>query len=176
MRGLQRWIGPTVATVAAMVSCNTALAHVTVQPKDAPANSYAHLVFTVPHGCNGSATTALRIRLPDGILSAKPQMKQGWKVDIKSRKLDAPAQGPHGKSITDVVEEVAWRGGPLPDNLYDTFGLIVRLPDKAGQTLYFPVVQECEQGVDRWIEIPSAGESSDKLHSPAPAVRLKAKQ
>jgi uncharacterized protein YcnI len=159
-----------------MAACNAALAHVTVQPKDAPADSYAHLVFTVPHGCNGSATTALRIKLPDGILSVKPQMKPGWQVEIKSRKLDAPAQGPHDKSITDVVDEVAWRGGPLPDNLYDTFGLIVRLPDKAGQTLYFPAVQECEQGVERWIEIPSAGQGSDKLRTPAPAVRLKAKQ
>jgi uncharacterized protein YcnI len=176
MRASRQWIGRVIAMAAAMTLCNTAQAHVTVQPADAPVNSYAHLVFTVPHGCNGSATTALRIRLPDGILSAKPQMKPGWTVDIKNRKLDAPAQGPHGKSVTDVVEEVAWRGGPLPDNLYDTFGLIVRLPDKAGQTLYFPVVQECEQGVERWIEIPSAGAGSDKLRSPAPMVHLKAKQ
>lgn len=175
-RVLRLWISPAVAVATAMASCNAALAHVTVQPADAPANSYAHLVFTVPHGCNGSATTALRIRLPDGIPSAKPQMKPGWNVDIRTRKLDAPAQGPHGKSIIDVVDEVAWRGGPLPDNLYDTFGLIVRLPDKVGQILYFPVVQECEQGVERWIEIPSAGEGSGKLRTPAPAVRLKAKQ
>jgi uncharacterized protein YcnI len=169
------WIGTVIAAAAAVVSCNAARAHVTVQPADAPANSYAHLVFTVPHGCNGSATAALRIKLPEGILSAKPQMKPGWNVEIKSRKLEAPVQGPHGKSITDVVDEVAWRGGPLPDNLYDTFGLIVRLPDKPGQSLYFPVVQECEQGVERWIEIPSAGQGSDSLRAPAPAVHLKAK-
>lgn len=175
MRALRMGIGSTIAAAAAMVSCHAALAHVTVQPADAPANSYAHLVFTVPHGCSGSATTALRIKLPEGILSAKPQMKPGWNVEIKSRKLEAPVQGPHGKSITDVVEEVAWRGGPLPDNLYDTFGLIVRLPDKAGQDLYFPVVQECEQGVERWIEIPSAGQDSEKLRAPAPVVRLKTK-
>ncbi|ABE62991.1 nuclear export factor GLE1 [Nitrobacter hamburgensis X14] len=174
-RDSRLWIGTVIAAVAAVASCNAARAHVTVQPADAPANSYAHLVFTAPHGCNGSATTALRIKLPEGILSAKPQMKPGWNVEIKSRKLEAPVQGPHGKSITDVVDEVAWRGGPLPDNLYDTFGLIVRLPDKPGQSLYFPVVQECEQGVERWIEIPSAGQGSDNLRAPAPAVHLKAK-
>ena len=172
---LRLWIGSAIATAAAVVSCNAALAHVTVQPADAPADSYAHLVFTVPHGCSGSATTALRIKLPEGILSAKPQMKPGWNVEIKSRKLEAPVQGPHGKSITDVVDEVAWRGGPLPDNLYDAFGLIVRLPDRAGQDLYFPVVQECERGVERWIEIPSAGQDSEKLRAPAPVVRLKTK-
>lgn len=174
MRAVRLWTCSAIAAAVAVASCNAALAHVTVQPADAPADSYAHLVFTVPHGCNGSATMALRIKLPDGILSAKPQMKPGWKVEIKSRKLDAPVQGPHGKSVTDVVDEVAWHGGPLPDNLYDTFGLIVRLPDKAGQSLYFPAVQECEQGVERWIEIPSAGQDADKLRAPAPAVRLKA--
>ncbi|WP_425904777.1 YcnI family protein [Nitrobacter sp. TKz-YC02] len=173
-RALGSWIGSAIAAAAAMISCNAALAHVTVQPADAPADSYAHLTFTVPHGCNGSATTALRIKLPDGILSAKPQMKPGWNVEIKSRKLDTPAQGPHGKTVTDVVEEVTWRGGPLPDNLYDTFGLVVRLPDKTGQSLYFPAVQECEQGDQRWIEIPQVGRTSEKLRTPAPVIRLKA--
>ena len=170
--GLPIW---GVALAVALACASAASAHVTVQPADAPADSYAQLTFTVPHGCNGSATRALRIKLPDGILSAKPQMKPGWKVEIKTRKLDAAVAGPHGKSVTEVVDEVDWRGGPLPDNLYDTFGLVVRLPDRIGQTLYFPAVQECEQGVERWIEIPSAVQSVDKLRAPAPAVRLKAR-
>jgi uncharacterized protein YcnI len=175
-RALGSRIGSAIAAAAAIISCNAALAHVTVQPSDAPADSYAHLTFTVPHGCNGNATTALRIKLPEGILSAKPQMKTGWNVEIKSRKLEAPAQEPHGNAITDVVEEVAWRGGPLPDSLYDTFGLVVRLPDQAGKNLYFSAVQECEEGVERWIEIPQAGQVPDGLHKPAPVVRLKAKR
>ena len=28
---------------------------------------------------------------------------------------------------------------------------------KPNSMLYFPVVQECEQGVSRWIEIPAQG-------------------
>jgi uncharacterized protein YcnI len=164
-----------VALLAASVMTGVASAHVTVQPPEAAADSYAQLTFTVPHGCNGSATTALRVKLPDGILSAKPQMKPGWQVEIKTRKLDAAVAGPHGRSVTEVVDEVAWRGGLLPDNLYDTFGLVVRLPDRGDQPLYFPAVQECEQGVERWIEIPTSGQSADKLRAPAPAVRLKAK-
>lgn len=163
------------AVLAVSALATPASAHVTVQPAEAPADSYAQLTFTVPHGCNGSATKALRVKLPDGILSAKPQMKPGWQVEIKTRKLDAAVAGPHGKTVGEVVDEVDWRGGPLPDNLYDTFGLVVRLPDKSGQVLYFPAVQECEQGVERWIEIPTSSRSADKLHAPAPAVRLNAK-
>ncbi len=162
------------ALIAALTSW-PASAHITVQPRETPADSYVQLTFSVPHGCGGSATVAVRVKLPDGILSAKPQMKPGWKVDIKTRKLAAPLPGPHGGAVDQVVDEVDWRGGPLPDNLYDTFGMIVRLPDRPGQTLYFPIVQECEQGVTRWIEIPSAGQGADKLREPAPFITLKAK-
>jgi uncharacterized protein YcnI len=42
-----------------------------------------------------------------------------------------------------------------------------------GQMLYFPVVQECEGGaVERWIQIPAAGQSEDDLETPAPGVKL----
>lgn len=39
-------------------------------------------------------------------------------------------------------------------------------------TLYFPVVQECEQGVSRWIEIPAKGEPSHEGKRLAPGVEL----
>ena len=47
---------------------------------------------------------------------------------------------------------------------------------KPNTMLYFPVVQECEQGVSRWIDIPAdgAGHSHDGK-SPAPGVKLSAK-
>ena len=48
-----------------------------------------------------------------------------------------------------------------------------RLPDgKAGAVVYFPVVQECEAGIHRWIEIPAEGRSADDYEEPAPGVRL----
>ena len=49
-----------------------------------------------------------------------------------------------------------WSGGKLPDHNYDEFVVSTFLTDglKPNTTLYFPVVQECEQGVSRWIDIP----------------------
>lgn len=152
-----------------------ASAHVTVQPSEAVAGAYFQTAFTVAHGCEGSPTIAVRIKLPDGVLSVKPQMKPGWTVEIKTRKLEGPLPSMHGKTITETVDEVSWRGGALPDNLYDTFGLQMKLPDTPGKPLYFPVVQECEKGVHRWIEIPAAGQNHDALREPAPVVRLKPK-
>ncbi len=44
----------------------------------------------------------------------------------------------------------------MPDDHYDEFVISTYLTDslKPNTTLYFPVVQECEQGVSRWIDIP----------------------
>ncbi len=151
-----------------------AVAHVTVQPANAVAGSYFEARFTVPHGCGGAATVALRIKIPEGVTSVKPQMKPGWEVAVKTRKLDPPITD-HGRTISETVDEVEWRGGKLPDNLYDTFGLVVKLPDLPGQTLYFPAVQECDRGLVRWIEIPAPGQARKDLREPAPAVSLTAR-
>jgi uncharacterized protein YcnI len=149
-----------------------ALAHITAHPDSSDAGSYFNTAFTVPHGCDGSATVALRIKIPDGVTAVKPQMKPGWNVTIKTRKLDPPLKAEHGRTISETVDEVEWRGGPLPDTLYETFGMVMKLPDVAGRTLYFPVVQECQQGTHRWIEIPAAGQRWNDLREPAPFVKL----
>jgi uncharacterized protein YcnI len=35
-----------------------------------------------------------------------------------------------------------------------------------------PVVQECEKGIHRWIEIPAEGKSADDYKEPAPGIKL----
>jgi len=169
MRRHAVWAAAAVAV--AVVAAGPASAHVTLQPTEAVAGTYLQAMLSVPHGCDGASTVAIRVKLPDGVLSVKPQMKPGWTVEIKTRKLEGELPKLHGKTITETVDEVAWRGGPLPDNLYDSFGLIMKLPE-GGKTLYFPVVQECDKGVSRWIEIPAAGQKPGELHHPAPALRL----
>ena len=69
-----------------------------------------------------------------------------------------------------------WSGGNLPDDWYDEFVFTGFLSGdlEAGKTLYFPVVQECEKGVHRWIEIP-AGKTGERLDEPAPGIKLLAK-
>ena len=64
--------------------------------------------------------------------------------------------------------------GNLPDAFYDEFTFTSAIADELepGKTIYFPVVQECEKGVHRWIEIPAAGKSSGDYPEPAPALKL----
>ena len=48
----------------------------------------------------------------------------------------------------------------------------MKLPDKPGETIYFPVVQTCESGEVAWIEIPEEG--ADEPEHPAPGITLTA--
>lgn len=151
----------------------TTFAHATLEVQEATAGSRYKAVLRVPHGCAGSPTTAVRIQLPDGVVDAKPMPKAGWELDIVRAKLDEPYDLGHGNFVTERVSEVHWTGGRLLDEHYDEFVVRVHLPDLPGETLYFPTVQECVEGVHRWIEIPAAGASGSGLDEPAPRLSLR---
>jgi uncharacterized protein YcnI len=157
------------ACVLALSSAS--LAHVTLEQKEAPVSASYKAVLRVPHGCDGSPTQALRVRIPDGYLNVKPMPKPGWKLEVKRGTYAKPASL-GGTPVSEGVTEVDWSGGNLPDTFYDEFVLTGSIGDiAAGQTMYFPVVQECEKGVHRWIEIPAANSASEPPE-PAPALKL----
>jgi uncharacterized protein YcnI len=163
----------TTATILALGS-SAALAHVSLQVKEAPVGASYRAILQVPHGCEGKPTTTLRIKLPEGVIAVKPQPKPGWSLE-KVKGAYAKSYDYHGTPTSEGVTEVIWSGGSLADDEYDEFTLRVFLtPDlKAGETLYFPVVQECVDGsAERWIETPAAGQSADDLELPAPGLKL----
>ncbi|MFC3532149.1 YcnI family protein [Vogesella facilis] len=143
-----------------------ALAHVTLETPEAAAGGSYKAVLRVPHGCDGSATTALRVILPDGFHLAKPMPKAGWQLSTH-RQAVTPFDS-HGSLIREDVTEIEWRGGPLPDAFYDEFVFRGTLP-ASGEQAWFKVLQQCERGETRWDETP-AGDA--KASHPAPAVRL----
>ena len=157
------------AGLAVPAPAPAASAHVTLDTREAPALGYVRLAIRLPHGCEGAATTALRVGIPEGVTAVKAQPKPGWTLTLATG--PAPASGGHDSS--PPVQEITWRGGPLPDAFYEEFLIRVRMPDGVGQTVWFPFVQECEGGkVVRWIEKPSAGQSYDDLRAPAFPVKL----
>jgi uncharacterized protein YcnI len=74
------------------------------------------------------------------------------------------------------VKEVSWSGGNLPEAFYDEFVFTATIASdlKAGASVYFPTVQQCEKGVHRWIEVPAAGGGGHGAENrePAPALLL----
>ncbi|MGF6309276.1 uncharacterized protein YcnI [Bradyrhizobium sp. i1.8.4] len=161
---------------AALFAASPAIAHVTLEGKQAAVGSYYKAVFAVPHGCAGSATIKVRVQIPEGVIGVKPMPKPGWTLDMVTGKYAAEYDY-HGAKLSEGVKEVAWSGGKLSDQNYDEFVMQTFLTDtlKSNTTLYFPVVQECEQGVSRWIDIPPDGQGGGHDHgskTPAPGVKL----
>ena len=102
--------------------------------------------------------------------------RKGWQIETVKGKYDKTYPYYHGQQLTEGVKEIVWSGGKLPDEHYDEFVFISYLADELqpNSTLYFPVVQECEQGVERWIDqaAPGTKEAADHSDTPAPALQL----
>ena len=164
-----------VTTLAALAA-SPAAAHVTLEKRQAPVGSYYKAVFAVPHGCAGSPTVKLRVQIPEGVIGIKPMPKPGWTLEMVKGKYAAEYEF-HGSKLSEGVKEVVWSGGKLADDNFDEFVFSSYLTAglKPDTTLYFPVVQECEQGVSRWIDIPSEGGHSHDSKTPAPGLKLIAK-
>lgn len=158
-------------TLALVGLAGPALAHVTANPDEARSPFFTTR-FRIGHGCEGSPTTEVRIRIPEGVRSARPEVVAGWEAEVVVGELDEPYED-DGETITEGPVEVAWVGGSLPDANFQEFGLSMRLAeDLAGEVVYFPVLQTCEDGEHRWIEIPASLEEWGELEEPAPFVQV----
>lgn len=147
--------GAAVALCAALAPFS-ALAHVTVTPDTAAAGGYQVLRFGVGHGCDGQATTELRIELPTGVQAARPQPKPGWR-----ERVEGPADAP-----TAVV----WTGRLRADR-FDEFLILLHAPKTPGRLL-LPAIQRCGATEQRWAEPPNA--DGQRAQRPAPVLTLTA--
>jgi uncharacterized protein YcnI len=143
--------------VAPVLAPAPAFAHVVAAPGEAKAGSYSAIAFRVGHACGaGDTTLKLRVEIPDGVASARPQPKPGWTIDIEKS--------------GDRATAVTWTGR-LPDDQFDDFALLMKLPAQPGQ-LVFPAIQSCEKAESQWTEIADPERPDEKLTRPAPTVRL----
>ena len=154
------------ALVAALVLAPAAAAHVTVNPNEAPAESFFRFAIRVPTE-RPVATTKVTVQLPEGLFFVSFQPKAGWKRTVEMETLDEPVEI-FGQEITERVASVTWSGGRIGPGEFDEFGMSVRLPEGEGQELVFPALQTYANGeIVRWIGPPDAEE-------PAPRVTLTA--
>jgi uncharacterized protein YcnI len=119
--------------------------------REAAAWSTRRVAFVIERGCDGSPTVQLDMRLPDGVTDAEPEPFEGFESSIDG----------------DVISYV---GGPLADDEEATFAITMTLPPTPDTTIFFPIVQRCEEGEIRWIGIPD--EAGQELDEPAPALAL----
>jgi uncharacterized protein YcnI len=163
----------TTALFAVTAAATTpAFAHVTLEVQEAPVGSTYKAVLRVPHGCEGEATHTLRVLVPEGMIGVKPMPKAGWTLETVTGAYGQTYEQ-YGAQVSEGVVEIVWTG-ELLDSHDDEFVFRGSLAGvlEPGTTLYFPVIQECATGTERWIEMPAAGQSSDDLALPAPGLHL----
>ena len=129
-----------------------ASAHVTLDASTTGAGATTVLTMEVPHGCEGSATTEVAVRVPAGVSDVEAADTDRWTA-----------------SVTD--EGVSFRTEqPLPDGMREQVVFSVRLPDRVGTELVFPVVQRCEVGESAWTEVGEDAAARADLEMPAPVI------
>ncbi|MFD6053372.1 YcnI family protein [Agromyces sp. NPDC060279] len=151
-----------------------ASAHVGVDSTSTAAGAYTVLSFGIPHGCGTSPTTKLTFTMPEGIDRVTPTVNAGWTIETVVEKLPEPKIDSHGASVVDRVAQVVYTATtPLPSDLRDVIELSLQLPaDAEGETLAFPVLQECVEGSTDWSEPVVEGE--EEPEHPAPSIAVTA--
>jgi uncharacterized protein YcnI len=146
---------------ATALACAAALpaaaqAHVTVQPRTAPAGAYTVLDVRVPNERDGKATTKIEMQLPPGFVAASFQPVPDWDVRVIRDRLSRPIQTENGP-ISEQVSEIVWSGGQIPPGAFQDFPISVQIPGRAGDTLTFKALQTYAGGeVVRWIGAPDS--------------------
>lgn len=171
-----RTVAVSILSAAALLlgAMTPASAHVGTNADTTAAGDTAIVSFGFGHGCGESPTTALVIQVPEQFTSATPVFAPGWSIEVETEELDEPISGSHGEEITERTATVTFTADePIENNIYAMVSLRLPLPeDAAGETIYFPVIQECMEGETGWIEIPQEGEDPHALESPAPSITV----
>ncbi|MEN9708950.1 MAG: hypothetical protein RIQ68_1358 [Pseudomonadota bacterium] len=162
-----------LAACAATLFSLSAQAHVTLEKPDAAAGQAYKAVLRLGHGCDGgSPTTSFSVEIPEALALVRPMPKAGWQLKVEQAPYAKPIKA-HGQEITSGVKKITWSGGRVQDGEYDEFIFVGQLRDEAAGPIYLPVVQTCEKGEWRWVDIPQGGQAAK---NPAPVLRVAAAQ
>lgn len=149
MRSAPRSLGLGTTALALLVTTATgAGAHIHTSPKKVRPGASATVSFLIGHGCSGSPTTSVAIKVPATVSKVSGVAPKGWTALLS-------------KSV------VTFTGGTLADKTKGSFGVSFTAPAKTGPLL-FPTVQSCVKGKNSWIDAPLA--NGEEPENPAPFV------
>lgn len=155
----------------------TAMAHVTVNPREATKGGYAKFDVRVPTERDDTGTVKVDLLLPEDhpFASVSVQPVPGWTYAITKRHLATPLVDDDGNKTEDVVSLITWTadaGNSIKPGEFMEFPISMGpLPDDA-DSLTFKANQTYASGeVVRWIEVAAKGQPAPE--HPAPSVTLK---
>jgi len=141
----------SAAILGLSLSASFAFAHVVVKPNQAGIGAFQTFTIGVPSE-KDNPTVALKLLLPEGLGSVSPNVKPGWKIDVKK----------NGDGEDATVTEIDWTGGSIPAGLRDDFFFSAQVPAKE-TTLNWKAYQTYQDGsVVSWDQTPDPKMSDDQ--------------
>src|SRR5688500_5567276 len=99
---MNRRILVAAGAAAALAVPAAAQAHVTLQPKQAPADSYTRMAVRVPNEEDAAVTTKVVVQMPPGFAGVLYEPVAGWRTAVATRKLATPVKTPDGEMTEEV--------------------------------------------------------------------------
>lgn len=158
---MNKAVAAAAAALWAVLGAAPALAHVTVQPTEAPVGSFFRFSVRVPTEREDASTIKVELRLPP-LAFVSFQDRPGWDRKVEMVELDEPLEV-FGEEVTEVPGSVTWSGGKIQPHEFEEFGFSARVPDEQ-TTLEFPAIQTYDSGeVVRWIGPPDSDEPAARV-------------
>ncbi len=131
-------------------------AHVVVKPSQVGVAAFQTFTMGVPSE-KPIATTSVRLVLPDGLSFVTPNVKPGWKIEVKKESTGKKITDDDGKEVDEQKPtEILWSGSRIPAEQRDEFVLSARVP-KDPTTLIWKAYQTYADGsVVAWDADPKA--------------------
>lgn len=140
-----------------------ASAHISVASGPGFANTTQEITFGVGHGCSGSDTYRVRVEIPSGVTSVRPETSDFGRASVE-------------KDAAGNVIAVTWQKADQDllgsdDNYYK---LVIRLkvPNQPFTTLYFPTHQTCKASDGTLSSTDWVGTPTASAPEPAPALLI----
>jgi uncharacterized protein YcnI len=102
-----------------------ALAHVVVKPSEVGVAAWQTFTVGVPNE-KDNPTVGVRLLIPEGLQWVTPNVKPGWKVEVKKEE----------KNGQQLVKEIIWTGGAIPVGQRDDFFFSAKAPEKVGEIVW----------------------------------------
>jgi periplasmic copper chaperone A len=148
-------------------SSSISFAHVVVKPTEITTSARTNFVVSVPTEGN-SPTVELKLLIPEGLKSIRPNVKPGWNIQIKKESDNADAR----------VTEIIWSKGNIPAGMRDEFVFSAQVGDQP-TSLNWKAFQKYQSGqIVPWDQEPqtvtkylvehpeAAGSHADEIPKP----------
>jgi periplasmic copper chaperone A len=177
----------TISFFALFFFLSLAFAHITPAPQQFVAGTYGATSLRIGHGCSGSPTTRLDVKIPNSLISVRAREIAGWTISY-TRKSITPTSAT-GRLVNTSVDTITLTPtDPLADNVFQVIDLsfFVRPTQEIESTLTteeqyrkfswrqvpIQILQTCSDNKSNdWAQIQNPHDpTSEEPEEPAPVL------